>query len=122
MTRPALYLLLLPCLMCACTSTGVLNPYENDELVAVHHNQQTDCTLMIYRDPMGQTRHIFRKHGVFELGLTFTLDGSFVLKERGRPERTIESTEALGVTQHIDSMVRVPELKERSGHLSNTVP
>ncbi len=84
MKRFTVLLVLLPVLLGACKVTETLTTYESDELVAVKHNQDTDCTLLIYRDPLGQTRHVFRKHGVFEFGLTFTLEGGIYLKERGR--------------------------------------
>lgn len=103
-------LLLLPCLLGACTATPeIVNPYERDELVAVKHNPQSDCTLLIYRDPLGQTRHIFRKHGVFELGLTFQLDGRFELTERGTRPRVITAEEAGLVTQRILEFMNVED-------------
>ncbi len=119
MKRYAVLLILLPVLLGACTVTE-LTTYESDELVAVKHNQDTDCTLLIYRDPLGQTRHVFRKHGVFEFGLIFTLEGDIYLKERGRGERAIEAVEASRVTDHINNLLRVQKQQERSGHLSNT--
>ena len=119
MKRYAVLFILLPVLLGACTATEFLT-YESDELVAVKHNQDTDCTLLIYRDPLGQTRHVFRKHGVFEFGLTFTLEGGIYLKERGRREREIEAIEASRVTNHINDLLRVQKQQERSEHLSNT--
>ncbi len=120
MKRYAALLILLPVLLGACTATEPLRAYESDELVAVKHNQDTDCTLLIYRDPFGQTRHIFRKHGVFEFGLTFTLEGGIYLKERGRGEREIEAIEASRVTNHINNLLRVQEQQKPKEHLSNT--
>ena len=120
MKRYAVLLILLPVLLGACTASGTLITYESDELVAVKHNQDTDCTLLIYRDPLGQTRHVFRKHGVFEFGLTFTLEGGIYLKERGRGEREIEAVEASRVTNHINNLLRVETPQERKQHLSNT--
>jgi len=110
-------LVLMPCLLCACTSTASLTSYESDELVSVRHNQNTSCTLLIYRDPLGQTRHVFRRYGIFEFGLTFTHEGGIMLKERGRQERLIEAVEANRVTRHINTLLQVrqqePEPSER---------
>ncbi len=112
--------ILLPVLLGACTAMEPLTAYESDELVAVKHNQDTDCTLLIYRDPLGQTRHVFRKHGVFEFGLTYTLEGGIHLKERGRAERDIEAIEASRITNHINKLLSVQKQQERSERLSNT--
>ncbi len=120
MKRYAALLILLPVLLGACTVTETLTTYERDELVAVKHNQDTDCTLLIYRDPLGQTRHVFRKHGIFEFGLIFTLEGGIYLKERGRGERQIEAVEASRVTNHINNLLRVQKQEVRTGRLSNT--
>ena len=121
MKRYAVLLILLPLLLGACTAVEPLTlSYESDELVEVKHNQNTDCTLLIYRGPLGQTRHVFRKHGVFEFGLTFSIDGGIYLKERGRIEREIEAIEASRVTRHINSLLNVPKPPERTEHLSNT--
>ena len=120
MKRFTVLLALLPVLLGACTVTETLTTYESDELVAVKHNQDTDCTLLIYRDPLGQTRHVFRKHGVFEFGLIFTLEGGIYLKERGRGEREIEAVEASRVTNHINNLLRVQKQQVRTGRLSNT--
>ena len=65
MKRLAVFLVLMPCLLCACTATQALDSYERDELLSIKHNPKTDCTLLTYRDPLGQTRHVFRKHGVY---------------------------------------------------------
>lgn len=117
MKRIAVLFALVPFLLGACTSTQVHSDFESDELIAVQHNQNTDCTLLTYRDPLGQTRHVFRKHGVFELGLTYTLAGEIVLKERGRNERRIEAIEANLVTQRINSLLEVK--KKKAEHLSS---
>ena len=116
----AVLFILLPVLLGACTAMEPLASYERDELVAVKHNQDTDCTLLINRDPLGQTRHVFRKHGIFEFGLTFTLEGGIYLKERGRGEREIEAIEASRVTNRINNLLRVQKQQKRSEHLSNT--
>ena len=121
MKRLAVLLALTPFLLGACASVESLSAYENDELVAVRHNQNTDCTLLIYRDPMGQTRHVFRKHGVFEFGLTFRPDGGISLKERGRSARDIEAVEASRVTQRINTLMRVEQPEEaRAENLSKS--
>ena len=109
MKRILILFALLPCLLGACTSVETMVAYESDELVAVKHNQNSDCTLLIYRNPMGQTRHVFRKHGVFEFGLVFWPDGAISLKERGRIERDIEAIEASQVTQRINNMLSVKQ-------------
>ena len=120
MKRLALLLILTPLLLGACTSTeSLVNVYESDELISVRHNQNSDCTLLVYRDPIGQTRHVFRKHGVFEFGLTFKIDGGIVLKERGRTERSIEAVEASRVTQRMNTLLQVQKEDARRS-VSNT--
>ena len=121
MKRLAVLLVLTPLLLGACTSLEAISAYENDELVAVRHNQTTDCTLLIYRDPMGQTRHVFRKHGIFEFGLTFHTDGGISLKERGRDVRDIEAVEASRVTERINTLMQVaPQGGQHAKNTSNT--
>ncbi len=107
MKRLTVLLTLLPCLLCACATTDVLNTYERDELIAVQHNTTNDYTLLIYRDPLGQRRHVLRRHGVFELALTYTLNGEVALRERGCPPRVLEAIEAHRVTRHINDMLQV---------------
>ena len=120
MKRILILLALMPCLLGACTSVESMVAYESDELIAVKHNQNSDCTLLIYRDPMGQTRHIFRKHGVFEFGLVFRPDGGISLKERGRMERDIEAVEASRVTKRINTMMNVQKEEEGPERLSSS--
>ncbi len=117
MKRLAVFLVLMPCLLCACTATQALDSYERDELVSVKYNPKTDCTLLTYRDSIGQTRHVFRKHGVFELGLAYTLAGDFILKERGHHERRIEAVELSRVRHHINNQLQVKQ--QRSEQLSS---
>ena len=99
-------IILLSCLLSACASTDLLNTYESDELVQVQHNQLNDYTLLIYNDPMGQTRHVLRKRGICELVITYTHTGAIQLKERGRDARTIGAVEAGRVTRHINDLMR----------------
>ncbi len=106
MKRLAALGVLLPCLLCACTAPRLVDSYERDELLAVQHNQQTDCTLLIYRDPLGQVHHIFRRHGVFEFALTFTRDGGFAFRERGGVPRSILAEEAHRLTQHVAALLQ----------------
>lgn len=119
MKRYCAFFILLPFLLGACTPSARLAAYESEELIAVRHNQETDCTLLIYRDPTGDTRHVFRKHGVFELGILYTMQGEILLKERGRTQRTIEALEADRVTRRINDLLR-KEKHASSKHLSNT--
>lgn len=120
MKRIALHLALMSCLLSGCVTLESLNAYESDELIAVKHNQNSDCTLLIYRDPLGQTRHVFRRHGVFELGLVFRPDGGVTLKERGRQERDIEAIEASRVTSRINTMMSVQPEERHSERLSKS--
>ena len=121
--RLVILLALAPCLFGACASPEILNSYERDELIAVKHNSKTDCTLLIYRDPRGQTHHVFRKHGVYELSLTFTPEGGFALHERGGRARVIEATEAHRVTKRINDMLDVKEAaKEQLSSTARTSP
>ena len=80
--------------------------YERDELVSVQHNTENMVTLLTYRDPLGQTRHVLRRNGVFELALTYTMVGKVELKQRGGEEREIDSIEASAVTNHINLLFR----------------
>ena len=120
MKRLTVLLIFLPCLLCACVSFESLTAYESDELIEVKHNTNTDCTLLVYRDPMGQLRHVFRRHGIFEFGLTFRMDGGITLKERGRGERDIEAMEASRVTQRINAMMNVQKEEQHAERLSNS--
>ena len=120
MKRLTYLLVLMPCLLCACASVDTLTSYESDELIEVKHNNNTDCTLLVYRDPMGQMRHVFRRHGIFEFGLTFRMDGGITLKERGRIERDIEAIEASRVTQRINTLMSVQKEPPRAERLSNS--
>ena len=120
MKRLTVLLVLLPCLLCACASVESLTSYESDELIEVKHNNNSDCTLLVYRDPMGQLRHVFRRHGIFEFGLTFRTDGGISLKERGRTERDIEAMEASRVTRRINTMMSVQKVEQHAGRLSKS--
>ena len=80
--------------------------YERDELISVQHNTENMMTLLTYRDPLGQTRHVLRQNGVFEFALTYTLVGKIALKERGGEEREIDAAEASIVTSHINLLFR----------------
>ena len=65
-------------------------------------------------------RHVFRRHGVFELGLRYTLGGEVFLKERGRQERPIDGVEASRATRYINDLLGiVPEEPRtiRTSHL-----
>lgn len=99
------FLTLLFCLMCGCRTVDPLSTYERDELVAVQHNQESAYTLLVYRDPMGQTRHVLRKNGVTQLVITYTLVGEIELKERGVDGRKIGAIEANRVTKHINALL-----------------
>ena len=122
--RLTLLVLLTACLASACTTTTeVQNNYERDALVAVKHNSETDCTLLIYRDPRGQTLHVFRQHGIFEFRLTFLQDGGFELLERGARARVIGAPEAHEVTNRINRMLDVkPATKEQLSSATRTMP
>lgn len=88
---------------CATTASPIPH-YERDELVSVRHNEATDSTLLIYRDPaLGQLRHVLRRHGLFELALTFQADGGIALTERGVGVRALTPEEA----GHIVGRIRV---------------
>lgn len=122
--RLTLLVVLTACFCGACTSTvEIENSYERDALVAVKHNTETDCTLLIYRDPRGQTLHVFRKHGIFEFRLTFLHDGGFELHERGARARLIDAPEAHRVTNRINQLLDVkPASKEHLSSNTRTMP
>ncbi len=111
MKRLVVFLALMPCLLGACVTTEVVS-FERDELVAVQHNTKNDYTLLIYRDPLGQTRHVLRRHGIFELVLTYLSSGEIALRERGCPQRKIEALEAHRLTRHINNLLQVKEKSE----------
>lgn len=122
MKRAAALLVLTSCLLGACTSTEALNTYERDELIAVKHNHDNGYTLLVYRDPLGQTRHVLRREGVYELTMTYTLEGIIELKERGSNERELEATEANRLTRRINDLLGVapaPDGPEHAKHLSS---
>ena len=121
---PLVVLVLSACLFGACsTTTEVRNSYERDALVAIKHNSETDCTLLIYRDPRGQTLHVFRQHGIFEFRLKFLHGGGFELLERGARARIIGAPEAHEVTNRINELLDVkPASEERLSSITRTMP
>ena len=77
--------------------------------MAVQHNEYNDYILLVYRDPLGQTRHVLRRHGVTEMVLTYTIEGRIILKARGKKEREIKPTEAGHITQRINGLLNASE-------------
>ena len=97
--------------LCAsgCASTEETNYFEAEDLMAVQHNDYNDYLLLVYRDPLGQTRHVLRRHGVTEIVLTYTIEGEIKLKARGKKERLIKPLEAGHITQRINGLLNARE-------------
>lgn len=93
----------------ACTRIDATSAYETEELVVVQHNDYNKYLLLVYRDPIGQTRHVLRRNGITEMILTYTLEGHIKLKTRGQKERKIEPMEAGTITQRINSLLNATE-------------
>ncbi len=83
--------------------------YESHDLLVVQHNTYNDYMLMVYRDAMGQTRHIVRRRGVCEMVLTYELDGDILLKARGEKVRSVDAFEAARLTYRINSLLKARE-------------
>lgn len=111
MTRLSPFLCLaLVLLLAACTSTrSTSTPYERDELVSVHFNKTNDYTLLVYRDGIGQKRHVLRRAGVFEMMVTYTFTGDVKLLLRGDKERVLESHEAQEVTLYVNDVIHAKD-------------
>lgn len=93
-------------LLSACTSSrSTMMSYERDELVSVHFNKSNDYTLLIYRDGIGQVRHVLRRSGVFEMVVTYTFTGDVKLLIRGQKERTLQSYEAQEITSYVNEII-----------------
>ncbi len=93
----------------ACGSLNSLDAYESEDLMAVQHNDYNNYILMVYRDPLGQTRHVLRRNGITEIVLTYTIEGNIELKTRGKKQRTIKAIEAGRITQRINSLLEARE-------------
>lgn len=93
----------------ACSGIDATRAYETEELVVVQHNDYNKYLLLVYRDPIGQTRHVLRRNGITEMILTYTLEGQIRLKTRGQKERKIEPMEAGTITQRINSLLNATE-------------
>lgn len=97
-------------LLCTgCKSVEQVNYFEAEDLMAVQHNDYNDYILLVYRDPLGQTRHVLRRHGITEMVLTYTIEGKIKLKARGKKERVIQALEAGHITQRINGLLNARE-------------
>lgn len=104
--RTALLLLLVFCsLLSGCATTDPLVAYEADDLMVVKHNEYNNYLLMVYRDPLGQTRHVLRRNGITELTVYYAMDGQIQVKLRGQKPRKIDALEAGRITQRINSLL-----------------
>ena len=109
MLRP-LWILLVALLACsACRSTEPFYSYEAEDLIVVQHNDYNKYLLLVYRDPLGQTKHVLRRNGVTEMVLTYTIDGRIKFKARGQKERIIGAVEAGRLTHRINSLLNARE-------------
>ena len=103
-------ILALAVLMCVgCATVEETNYFEAEDLMSVQHNEFNDYILLVYRDPLGQTRHVLRRYGITEIVLTYTIEGKIVLKARGKKEREIKPTEAGHITQRINGLLNASE-------------
>ena len=104
--RTALLLLLVICsLLSGCAATDPLVAYEADDLMVVKHNEYNNYVLMVYRDPLGQTRHVLRRNGITELTVHYAMDGQIQVKLRGQKPRKIDAFEAGRIIQRINSLL-----------------
>lgn len=93
-------------LFSACTSSrSTMMSYERDELVSMHFNKTNDYTLLVYRDGIGQVRHVLRRSGVFEMLVTYTFTGEVKLLVRGQKERILKSYEAQEITTYVNDII-----------------
>lgn len=99
-------LLLSACLLCGCAAPLSFSTYESEDLLSIQHNEYNNYMLMVYRDALGQTRHVLRRNGVAEIVLTYTLEGNIELKTRGKKVKLIQAIEAGHVTQRINSLLQ----------------
>ena len=100
---------LLPTLVLAlvflsgCARTAEL--HELDDLLTIAHNEVTDYTLLVYRNPNGTIRRVLRRKGVCEMMLIETMAGDYYLKERGETVRKLEPTMISAVKSHLHELV-----------------
>ncbi|MGI9175492.1 MAG: hypothetical protein ACR2GR_09275 [Rhodothermales bacterium] len=112
MNRSYVFALVLSCFLGGCaTSSPTLSQrpvhsYENDDLVSMRHNQNTDYTVLVYRDSLGQLRQVVRKQGVCEMVITYTVTGDILLKERGEGPRRLQPSEADVLSHRIKTLLR----------------
>lgn len=112
--RMRILFLLLVCLASGCAgTTSVLETYETEDLVVVEHNAYNNYMLMVYKDPLGQTRQVLRRNGVTEMVVQYTIDGNITVKARGKKERQIEVVEAGHITQRINSLLQAKSSEQR---------
>ncbi len=105
-----IFILVFSLFACAgCATVENTNYFEAEDLMAVQHNDFNDYLLLVYRDPLGQTRHVLRRHGVTEMVLTYTIEGRIKLKTRGKRERFIKAIEAGHITQRINGLLNTRE-------------
>ena len=104
---PVIAAFLIACSGCA--TVEETNHFEAEDLMAVQHNDYNDYLLLVYRDPLGQTRHVLRRHGVTEMVRTYTIEGKIRLKARGKKEREIKPMEAGHITQRINGLLNARE-------------
>ncbi len=96
-----------------CASVEPL-PYEGEDLMVIQHNDYNNYILMVYRDALGQTKHVLRRNGMTEIVLTYTIEGTIELKARGKKLKEIEAIEAGHITQRINSLLKA-ESYEKAG-------
>lgn len=82
--------------------------------MVVQHNDYNNYLLMVYRDPLGQTKHVLRKDGITEIVLTYTIEGAILLETRGKKEKKIEAVEAGRITQRINSLLEAQSPEKKS--------
>ena len=86
-----------------CTSTSSV--HEQNDLVTIAHNNNTDYTLITYRSSDGYLRKVLRKDGVFELLLMENEKGDFFLKERGQEPRRLTARNVIDLEASLQELI-----------------
>ena len=109
MRRPYFLFAIILISCSACRSVEPIYQYEAEDLVVVQHNDFNNYLLLVYRDPLGQTKHVLRRNGVTEIVLTYTIEGDILLKTRGQREKIIDAIEAGRLTYRINGLLQASE-------------
>lgn len=78
---------------------------EQEDLVSILHNKETDYTLLVYLRPDGFERRVVRQGGQFVLMLERRGWEEYVLVEPGARPRRLEGRELMVQMERIDTLV-----------------